>query len=198
MEGSFGWAAARQWELCGATIGRCGTAVHVQHLPGDVTRLSEKDDGFSDVGRIGDCAHGRKSFHDLLWRFVVERSIDLAGCDRVKAYVVRGVFKGETAGDGVEAAFGHHGNGGVRAGHGIIGESRGGGGDAAACSLLEHLFDGELSDEEEAFEVGGEECAKIFGGVFNKRPGVEDSCVIDQMVERSEGFDRGFGDFRSG
>jgi hypothetical protein len=56
------------------------------------------------------------------------------------------------------------------------------------------LFDGELGDEDEPFQVGGGETAKLVGRVVREGLGYEDAGIVDNVVDRAELGDRGLCD----
>jgi hypothetical protein len=60
------------------------------------------------------------------------------------------------------------------------------------------LFDCELGDEDEPFQVRGGETAKLVGGVIREGLGYEDARIVDNMVDRAELSDRGPCDLLSG
>src|SRR5262249_2231879 len=99
---------------------------------------------------------------------------------------------------GVEAGLGDHGGGGKDGTDGVGSECGGDGGDAAAGLLREHLLDGELCDVEEAFEVGGDEGAEVFGGVVGEGLGEEDAGIVDEDVDGTEAGEGGVEGFPGG
>src|SRR6266436_10055496 len=63
------------------------TAVHVQHLPGDMARFREIEHRASDVLRCGDRTHRRQGLQEILRVVLVKWSVDDSGCDRIEADV---------------------------------------------------------------------------------------------------------------
>src|SRR5437879_12166943 len=86
------------------------TAVHVQHLAGDVTSFSQIHDSLSDVLRIRDRAHRGKGLHEVPRSVLVEWGVDNARRDGIEPDIVLGVFTREAEGYGVKAALGDHRN----------------------------------------------------------------------------------------
>ena len=94
----------------------------------------------------------------------------------------------------VESALGDHRNRRRNARDGVLGQRRRDARHAAAGALRQHLLDGELGDEDEPFQVGGDETAKLVGGVVREGLGCEDARIVDNMVDRAELGDRGLCD----
>jgi hypothetical protein len=68
---------------------------------------------------------------------------------------------------------------------------------AAAGALRQHLLDRELGYEDEPFQIGGYETAKLVSGVVRKGLGGEDARIVDDVVDRAELSDRGLCDLVS-
>jgi hypothetical protein len=174
------------------------TAVHVQHLPGDVTSFSQIHDRLSDVLRLRDRAHRGKGLHEVPRSVLVKRGIDNARRDRIEPDIVLGVFTRQAEGDGIKSALGDHRHRCRKARDGVLKQRRRDGRYAAAGALQQHLLDRELGDEEEPFQVRGGEAAKLVGGVVREGLGYEDARIVDDMVDRAELSDRGLCDLLRG
>src|ERR1700741_2027235 len=61
------------------------TAVHVQHLPGDLARFGEIDYRARDVLRSGNRAHRGQGLQEILWVVFVKWSVNDSGRDRIEA-----------------------------------------------------------------------------------------------------------------
>ena len=81
------------------------SAVHVQHLPGNVAGLGEVNNGVHEVADAGDCTHRRERLQEAL-RFVrVHWSVDNAGRYGVEANVFLCILDRQAASDGFNAAL---------------------------------------------------------------------------------------------
>src|SRR6266567_286288 len=69
---------------------------------------------------------------------------------------------------------------------------------ASTGALRQDLFDCELGNEDEPFQVGGGETAKLVSGVVSEGLGYEDARIVDNMVDRAELSDRGLCDLLCG
>ena len=64
---------------------------------------------------------GETSLHEVLWGALVQRGVDNARRDRVKADVVLRVFAREAQGNRIQSALGDHWNGGRNTRDGVVG-----------------------------------------------------------------------------
>ena len=144
------------------------TAVHVQHLAGDMASFSQINDSLSDVLRVRDRAHRGKGLHEVPRSVLVKRSIDNARRDRIEPDIVLGVFTREAEGNGVKAALGDHRNRCRKARDGVLEQRRRDARHAATRALRQDLLDCELGDEEEPFQVGRNEIIKLVAGVVRE------------------------------
>src|SRR5215813_3245972 len=101
----------------------------------------------------------------------------LATPDLVLRVLVR-----EATGNRIKSALGDHRNRCRQARDWVFEQRRRDGCHASAVALRQDLFDGELGDEDEPFQVGGGETVKLVGGVVRERLGYEDARIVDNMV----------------
>src|ERR1700679_1321458 len=69
---------------------------------------------------------------------------------------------------------------------------------AAPSALRENLLDGQLSNEEVSFKIGGDEATKIIDAIVREGLGGEDASVVDDVVDRSKLADRTLREFLCG
>ena len=128
----------------------------------------------------------------------MEWGVDHPGRDCIEADVVLRVLTREAAGNRIKSAFGDHRNRGRNAGDGVLDQRRRDGCHTSTRALRQDLFDCELRDEDEPFQICRGETAKIVGSVVREGLGNEDAGIVDNMVDRSELSDRGLCNLLSG
>src|SRR3984957_13891973 len=132
------------------------TVVHVQHLPGHVTSFRQVNNSVGDILRVGNRTHRGKTFQEIIRVFFVHRGVDNSGGYGVKADVLLRVFARETEGNRVKPALGDHRDGRRTTRHWVVNQCRCDACDAPTRALQQHLPDGQLGYEDEAFQVGGD------------------------------------------
>src|SRR5271163_3182946 len=110
----------------------------------------------------------------------MQRSIDDSRRDRVHTDAVLCIFHRETSRDGLNSAFRDHWNRSIHSGYGMVGQRARYADDASAGFLRQHLFDRELADVDEAFQVDRSESFEVLGCVLDKRLNDEYPGVIDE------------------
>src|SRR5271166_4722256 len=76
-------------------------AVNVQHFPSYVRPFSQKHDRVDDLLSIRDAAHGGECAQKVRWTIFVQRGIDHARSDRIKANAVFRIFHCQVLRDGL-------------------------------------------------------------------------------------------------
>ena len=117
---------------------------------------------------------------------LMERGVHNPRRDRVEANLLFRVFACKTQSNRVNSALGDHRNRRRNTRDGVVGQRCRNAGHTAAAALRQHLPDRELGDEDESFEVGGNESVKLLGGVVGERLGPEDARVVDKMIDRAK------------
>ena len=126
----------------------------------------------------------------------MERRLDDARGDRIKANMIFRVFARKAKDNCIQSALGHHRDRRRNACDRVIDQSRCDACHAAAVALRQHLPDCKLRDEDEPFQVDRHEAAKLFRSVLRKRFHREDACIIDNVIDRAELLYRGLCDLR--
>src|SRR6202000_2960489 len=131
--------------------------------------FGEVNDSFGNVLRLTDRTHGGESLHEFLLGLVEKMGVNDPGSYRVKADVALCIFVGKAQDNRIQSSLGDRRDGGWKIRDGIGRYRRGDASHAAASALRKHLLHGKLSDEDEAFEVGGDKAAKLGGRVIRER-----------------------------
>src|SRR5271156_3003799 len=98
------------------------TAVHVQHLSGDVASFGKVNDSVGNVLRLRNRPHGRESLHNVLFARVMKTSVNNSGSYRVKADVAFRIFAGEAQDNRIQSSLGDRWNGGWNTRDGVGGQ----------------------------------------------------------------------------
>ena len=162
------------------------TAVHVQHLPGNLARFGEIDHSACDLLRIGDRAHRRKGLQEILWVVFVKRSVNNSGRDRIEADVLLRIFRGQAAVIASRPPFVIIGRDTGKPPMGLSTNDDGDGRDASARLLSEHLLDRELGDVDVPFKIRRDQGTEIVSAVISEWLCREDACVVDNGIDRAE------------
>jgi len=112
----------------------------------------------------------------------MHRSIDDSWRNRVHTNVILCIFHRETSRDRLEAALRDHRNRGIHSRYRMFGHRGRNADDASASFLREHLFNRELGDVDEAFQIDGGERFEVLDRIVGKGLGEEYTRVIDQRI----------------
>jgi hypothetical protein len=84
------------------------TAVNMQHFPGNVWRFNQEHDRIHDFLSVRDASHGGERAEKILWLVLMQRRINDARRNDIKADPLFRIFHRQVFRDGLNAAFGKH------------------------------------------------------------------------------------------
>src|ERR1700726_2744939 len=136
-------------------------AIDVQHLPSNVWRFCQEHDRIHDFLGVRDAPHWGTRAQKILWMVLMQRRIDDARSDGVKADTFLRIFHRQIFRDGLDATFGEHWHRSRHPGYWVICERGRDAHHAATLFLPKHLFDDKLTEIDEAIEVGRKQLPDI-------------------------------------
>src|SRR5216683_6906753 len=116
----------------------------------------------------------------------MHRSVDHSWRNRVYTNAIFCVLHRETSRDGLDPAFGDHRDRSSHSGYRMVDQCRRYANDASARFLRHYLFNLELGDVYEAFQVGGSERFEVLGRIVCKGLSEEYTRVVDECIDRLE------------